>query len=178
MAQTHSKSFDPNNSKIIYSDIGNEQLCAEALNCLNQIILSCGCFLKPVLQKVLQENIVSLSIKTAGTVQSKSNLYHASVCRANLYTVLNSLIISPHHLCPPPVQYAATVFSIVQNSDVNEGIRAQCTDYLRSIEKILHPQKEILYFPTEAGDYWKNAGKKNQLNSDDSCESDEEVGQI
>lgn len=119
-----------------------------------------------------------MSIKTAENVQPKSNLYYASTCRANLYNVLNSLIISPHHLCPPPVQYAATIFSIVQHSDVNEGVRDQCANYLRSIEKILHPQKEIFYFPTEAGDYWKNGSDKNQLNLDDSCGSDEEVGHI
>lgn len=175
MAQTHSKSFDPNNTKIIYSDNGNAQLCSEALSCLNQLILSCGCFLKPILQKVLQENIVSLSIKTAGTVLPKSNLYYANHCRSNLYAVLHSLIISPHHLCPPPVQYAATVFSIAQNSDVDENIRDECSNYLRSIEKILHPQKEIFYFPTEADDYWKNGADKNRLTLDDSCDSDEEV---
>lgn len=175
LAQTHSKSFQPNNSKIIYTDNGNENLCSRALSCLNQIILCCGCFLKPVLHKILQENIVSLCIETAGTVEPKSNLYHASKCRANLYFILHSLIISPHHLCPPPVQYAATVFSIVQNTDSDRNIREQCANHLRSIEKILHPQKEVFYFETEAGEYWKHIDEKNPANLEECDESDEEV---
>lgn len=145
------------------------------MGCLNQLILSSGCFLKPILQKILQENIISLSIKTASAVALKSNLYYNTECRANLYSVLYSLTISPHHLCPPPIQFASTIFSIVQNSDINIAIREECATCLRSIEKILHPQKEVFYLPTGAADFWKNIGEKDCSISSEVCNSEEEV---
>lgn len=52
MAQTHSKAFNPHNTKVICTDEGNEQLCATALNCLIDVLLASGCFLKPVMHKV------------------------------------------------------------------------------------------------------------------------------
>lgn len=152
LAQTHSKAFNPHNTKIIYTDSGNEQLCAAALGCLKHVIIVSGCFLKPVLHKVLQENIVSLAIATIEIAPMRTHLYSPSECRTNLYAVLHALVVSPHHLCPPPVQYAASVFSIGQISDPNHGVREDCATYLRSIEKILHPQKETLQFPIDANE--------------------------
>lgn len=52
MAQTHSKAFNPHNTKVICTDEGNEQLCSAALNCLIDVLLASGCFLKPVMHKV------------------------------------------------------------------------------------------------------------------------------
>lgn len=79
----------------------------------------------------------------------KGNLYALPDSRIKLYGVLNSLITSSHALCPPPVQYAAIIFSMVQVRDTNPAVRELCANYLRGIEKILHPQKEILYFQAE-----------------------------
>lgn len=152
IAQTHSKAFNPHNTKIIYSDNGNEALCVHALNALAQFILVTGCFLKPVHQKILQENIVGIALRTVTAQPKKTNLYYLPECRHGLYTVLYALIISPHHLCPPPVQYAAKVFSVAQVRDSSESVRERCANYLRAIEKLLHPKKEIFYFPTEASE--------------------------
>lgn len=152
LAQTHSKAFNPHNTKIIYSDSGNEQLCAAALASLTEIILSVGCFLKPVLQKILQENIVRLSLTTVEGALPRDHLYFDVECRVHLYAVLNALVLSPNHLCPPPIQYANAVFSVAQITESNLGLRQTCAGYLRSIEKILHPQKEALVFPLDAGD--------------------------
>lgn len=178
IAQTHSKAFNPHNTKIIYTDNGNEALCAHALGALTQFILVAGCFLKPVHQKILQENIVGIALKTIACQPKNSNLYSSAECRRGLYTALYALVISPHHLCPPPVQYAARVFSVAQVRDSSATVRDQCADYLRTIEKLLHPKKEIFFFPTEAGevvDAFQRGIDRQQLESrDDASSADEE----
>lgn len=178
IAQTHSKAFNPHNTKIIYSDNGNETLCLHALNALSHFILAAGCFLKPVHQKILQENIVGIALKTIGGQPKKSNLYSSAECRRGLYTALYALVISPHHLCPPPVQYAARLFSVAQIRDSSANVRDQCADYLRTIEKLLHPKKEIFYFPTEVSevvDAFKRGIDRQQLeNRDEASSADEE----
>lgn len=178
IVQTHSKAFNPHNTKIIYSDSGNETLCVHALNALAQFILVAGCFLKPVHHKILHENIVGIALKTIAGQPKKSNLYHSEECRRGLYTALYALVISPHHLCPPPVQYAARVFSVAQVRDSSTIVRDQCADYLRAIEKLLHPKKETFYFPTEANevvDAFKRSIDRQQLeNRDDASIEGEE----
>lgn len=183
IAQTHSKSFNPHNTKIVYTDNGNEPLSEAALGCLVEVLHAAGCFIKPLHQKVLQENIVALSLDVINCVPKKSQLYFDHECRKGLYTALYALTQSPNHLCPPPIQYAAEVFKIAQIHDARAEIRAVCGEYLRGIEKILHPQKEIFYFPTNVNDvaeaFKKDAedlrAKANGLaDSDDEQSSDEE----
>lgn len=149
IAQTHSKAFNPHNTKIVYTDNGNEPLCTAALNCLAQVLNVAGCFLKPVHQKILQEKIVSIALNITQSTQKPSTLYFNAMCRDAIYAALFALVQSPHHLCPPPLQYAVEIFRIAQMNDNNALIRERCAGYLRSLEKIIHPQKEIFYFPTD-----------------------------
>lgn len=186
IAQTHSKSFNPHNTKIIYSDNGNEPLAKAALDCLVEILHAAGCFIKPLHQKILQENIVSLSLNVANAIPMKSNLYYNTECRKGLFTALFALTQSPHHLCPPPIQYATEIFRIAQMRDANAEIRNKCSEFSRGIEKILHPQKEIFYFPTnsdEVADAFKKDAENAQANlsgliADASDDDDVEVVSI
>lgn len=152
IAQTHSKSFNPHNTKIIYTDNGNETLCESALSCLVKVLQATGCFIKSLHQKILQENIVALSLGVCNAMPQKSNLYFNNECRKGLYSVLYALTQSPHYLCPPPIQYSAEVFRIAQMHDISAEIRDKCSEYSNGIEKILHPQKEIFFFPTNVND--------------------------
>lgn len=149
IAQMHSKAFNPHNTKIIYTDNGNEPLCMAALNCLAQVLNVAGCFLKPIHQKILQEKIVSIALSITHNTQKPSTLYFNAMCRDALYVTLFALVESPHHLCPPPLQYAIEIFRIAQIQDTNALIRERCAAYMRGLEKIIHPQKEIFYFPTD-----------------------------
>lgn len=170
IVQTHSKSFNPHNTKIIYSDNGNEPLAKAALDGLVGILNAAGCFIKPLHQKILQENIVALSLNVVNTVPMKSNLYHNVECRKALFTALFALTQSPHHLCPPPIQYAAEIFRIAAVHDANAEIRNACNDFARGIEKMLHPQKEIFYFPTnpnEVADAFKKNSEDARTNFND-----------
>lgn len=164
LAQTHSKSFNPHNTKIIYSDNGNEPLAKAALDCLVDILHAAGCFIKPLHQKILQENIVSLSLSVANAIPMKSNLYYNAECRKSLFAALFALNQSPHHLCPPPNQYAAEIFRIAQLNDASAEIRDTCNEFSRGIEKILHPQKENFYFPTNTNEV-ADAFKKDAENA-------------
>lgn len=185
IVQTHSKAFNPHNTKIVYTDNGNEHLCEAALNCLVHILHAAGCFIKPLHQKILQENIVALSLSVVNTVPKKSHLYFHNECRKALFSALYALTQSPHHLCPPPIQYAAEVYRIAQLHDIDAEIRDKSSEYLRGIEKVLHPQKEIFHFPTNANDV-ADAFKKDAedarsrsnglLNSSNEESSDDEVG--
>lgn len=185
IAQTHSKSFNPHNTKIIYSDNGNEPLAKAALDCLVEILHAAGCFIKPLHQKILQENIVSLSLNVANTIPAKSHLYYNVECRKSLFAALYALTQSPHHLCPPPIQYAAEIFRIAQIHDTSAEIRDACSEFSRGIEKILHPQKEIFYFPTNANEV-AEAFKKDAENArtnlsgliDGVSDDDDEVSEI
>lgn len=178
IVQTHSKAFNPHNTKIVYSDNGNEQLCAVALNGLVAVLQAAGCFLKPTYQKILQENIVGLALATVNTVPKQSNLYFNAEARLALYNALFALVQCPHHLCPPPLQYALEVFRIVQTSDVNATIRQTCGNHLRALEKTLHPQKETIFFPTDVNEvneaFERHAAAAKQNISDDS-DSESEV---
>lgn len=185
IAQTHSKAFNPHNTKIVYTDNGNEPVCEAALSCLVQVLYAAGCFIKPLHQKIVQENIVALSLTVANAIPKKSYLYFNSECRKSLFEALYALTQSPHHLCPPPIQYAAEVFRIAQMHDFSAEVRDKCSEYLRCLEKILHPQKEVFFFPTNVSDV-ADAFKKDAENlrskasgelvdSDDEQSSDEEV---
>lgn len=184
IAQTHSKSFNPHNTKIIYTDNGNEPLCAAALSCLVEVLHAAGCFIKPLHQKILQENIVALALNVSNAVPKKSNLYFNDECRMGLFRVLFALTQSAHHLCPPPIQYAVEIFRIAQIHDMSAKVRDICNDYSRGLERVLHPQKEIFYFPTnvnEVAEAFKNDAKDaksgaNGLNDSDTEQScDDEV---
>lgn len=129
--------------------------------------------------QLLQETIVALAVRTIESPSLKSNLYASADCRIKLYGSLHALITSAHHLCPPPVQYAATIFNLVQVRDSNARVREAAASYLRTIEKILHPQKETLYFSAELEEV-RDALKNGQTkmiddNDDDDDEDDEEI---
>lgn len=183
IAQTHSKAFNPHNTKIVYTDNGNEPVCEAALSCLVQVLYAAGCFIKPLHQKILQENIVALSFTVANAIPKKSYLYFNNECRKYLFEVLNALAQSPHHLCPPPIQYAVEIFRIAQIHDFNAEVRDKCSEYSRSLEKILHPQKEVFFFPTNVNDVAEafkkdaeNARSNGRLiDSNDEQSSDDEV---
>lgn len=175
LAQTHSKGFNPHNTKVIYTDEGNEGICLAALNCLIQILQTCGCFMKPALHKMLQEEIVLLSIGVVEASSLKTNLYDSAECRIALYGALYALISSPHHLCPPPLQYAATIFTTAHNRDKSSKVRLVCGEYTRMIEKILHPQKEVLNFPfdlSEIRDALQNGAEEED--DEDEIEMDDD----
>lgn len=120
-----------------------------------------------------------MSVAVLESASLKSSLYASADCRVKLFGVLHALVISPHHLCPPPLQYAATVFSLAQIRDTNPVVRDVCGVYLRSIEKILHPQKDVLSFAPEVNDV-RDALKEIFQNSSAAPEdsSDEEVRSI
>lgn len=79
------------------------------------------------------------------------------------------------------MQYAATLFNVVQVRDTSPCVREWGATYLRLVEKILHPQKEMLFFMAELNDV-RDALKKLQTkvignpdNNQDVDNDDDEV---
>ncbi|KXJ75794.1 hypothetical protein RP20_CCG011025 [Aedes albopictus] len=168
LAKTHStNSFE--NSKHLQSDYGNEVLCLAALRCLVKILNAAGCFIKPIMQKLIQEKIVSLcfSVFSQLNTGTRQNLYFDPNCRKALMSALHALIVNPHHICPPPLQYGVHLFNIVQVQDPNGDVRARASELCRSTETLVHPRKEVFYFPVEenAVKDMLAAKKKLQVNS-------------
>lgn len=156
-------------SKHLQSDYCNEALCLAALRCLAKVLDAAGCFIKPVMQKLLQEKIVSLCVSVFSQLNTgaKQNLYFEPNCRQALLVALNSLIINPHHLCPPPLQYGVTMFSAAESQDPNVDVRSKAAELARGAETLLHPRKEVFYFPLEenAVKDMLAAKKKHPLNA-------------
>lgn len=153
------------NTKQLLSDDGNQELCEMALKCLIDTLTAASCFIKPVLHKVLHENIVTICLTIVSSANLTGTLFDSANCRKYVYECLATLILSAHHLCPPPTQYATTIFSICGTTDKNSDVRDTATKKLRIIEKILHPSKESFYFSTDVNSYLDAINKKNLKNA-------------
>ncbi|XP_055525734.1 proline-, glutamic acid- and leucine-rich protein 1 [Wyeomyia smithii] len=168
LAESHSS--DPlDKSKFLHGDCGNEGLCLAALVCLSKVFEAAGCFIKPVMHKILQEKIVSicLSVLSQLNTEERMNLYCLPSSRAALLAALNALIVNPHHHCPSPLQYGVNVFNIAKIQDPNIDVRIKASELARSCELLVHPRREVFYFPIEenAVNDMLAAKKKHPLNS-------------
>lgn len=183
LAQTHANASNAHNVKLVLSEEGNQLLCAVALKCLAVVVLVSGTFLKPVMHKLLQEHIVKQSIQMVTTTQSKTQLYGLAECRSLLYRLLHVLVTAAHHLSPPPLQFAVEVLSIGAVRDASPNVRKDCVQFVRSLEKILHPQKETLQFAAELGEVQDAVKELRQLkekltpqDKEDESDDEDEVG--
>ncbi|KAL5285047.1 PELP1 family protein [Megaselia abdita] len=181
MNQKHSSQSGSN--KVVFSEEGNQSLCSAALNCLREVLLSSSCFLKPTLIKDIQDRIMSICISLPKHYGNREKLFSSQFTRKALYDVLEGLILANNHMCPPPTQLIIKFISSGSTEDPNERIREFCLNLLRRFEKLIHPQKDCLYFPPSIRDienmfsrYGRTLGEKKGGNKseDEEEESDEE----
>uniref|UniRef100_A0A182JL29 Uncharacterized protein n=1 Tax=Anopheles atroparvus TaxID=41427 RepID=A0A182JL29_ANOAO len=159
--QTHSRGSAAVENSEQLVDLGNEALCKAALDCLTGILQSAGCFIKPVTHKLLQEKILPLCFSLV-THHQLTGLYGDGKARVALLRAFAALIVNPHHHCPPPLQYAGHIFNALQTSDVSAEVRSTAAELARTMELVLHPWKETLYFPVDQAalkDALANKGK-------------------
>lgn len=180
---------------MIHSDEGNQWLCNGALSSLASVLVASSSFLKPVMHKViyrlviiiyiyfnvflsqmqlLQEHFVKLCLNVVSRNMPKSHLYALPESRSTLYDILYILVAAAHSLCPPPLQYATEVLSVAMIRDANPNVRQVCANHVRSLEKILHPQKETLLFAAEIGEVRDALKDLHQLNGRSVRVEDEE----
>uniref|UniRef100_A0A182SJA3 Pre-rRNA-processing protein RIX1 N-terminal domain-containing protein n=1 Tax=Anopheles maculatus TaxID=74869 RepID=A0A182SJA3_9DIPT len=130
-------------------DAGNETLCQAALDCLSGMLQSAGCFIKPITHKLLEEKIVPLCFSLVSHHQ-QLGLYSDEQVRVALLRAFAALIVNPHHHhCPPPLQYASYIFNALQTTDSSAMVRAVAAELARTMELVVHPWKETLYFPAD-----------------------------
>ncbi|KFB36358.1 AGAP003842-PA-like protein [Anopheles sinensis] len=146
--QAHSRGTAAAENNELLVDLGNEALCKAALDCLTSILQSVGCFIKPVTHKLLQEKIVPLCFSLV-TNHQLTGLYRDEKARVALLRAFAALIVNPHHHCPPPLQYAGYIFNTLQTTDVSAEVRSTAAELARTMELVLHPWKETLYFPAD-----------------------------
>lgn len=153
MSKVHSNASS--STKTLSSDAGNEELCTTALTSLSQILKVAGPSIKATLHRLLHESIVGLALSVTTATTLHGNLYDSAGCRLALFQTLYNLVECPHHLMPPPFQYAIRVFSMACVRDSSVRVRTACADWMRGLERILHPQKQYLNFEVELGDIEK-----------------------
>ncbi|XP_052903231.1 proline-, glutamic acid- and leucine-rich protein 1-like [Anopheles moucheti] len=146
--QNHSNRSGISEHKEQLIDAGNEALCQAALECLTVILQSAGCFIKPVTHKLLEEKIVPLCFSLIANHQL-TGLYNKDSVRVALLRAFAALIVNPHHHCPPPLQYASYIFNTLQTTDDSAVVRAVAAELARTMELVIHPWKETLYFPAD-----------------------------
>lgn len=134
-------------SKVAFSDEGNQSLCVAALNCLRDVLLSSSCFIKPTLVKDIQDRLMSIALSLPKSYSEREKLYSSHFARRSLYELLETLLVANNHICPPPTQLIIKFISAGSIEDPNERIREVCLNSLRRLEKVIHPQKDCLYFP-------------------------------
>ncbi|XP_050068684.1 proline-, glutamic acid- and leucine-rich protein 1-like [Anopheles maculipalpis] len=146
--QNHSSGSGIAERKEQLMDAGNETLCRAALDCLSVILQSAGCFIKPITHKLLEEKIVPLCFSLVSNHQ-QLGLYGDEQVRVALLRTFAALIVNPHHHCPPPLQYASYIFNTLQTTDSSTVVRSVAAELARTMELVVHPWKETLYFPAD-----------------------------
>lgn len=145
LAQTHSSKQNSHVDRV-YTDAYNTELCVSALDALSAFVLACGHEIKPTLQRSLQQHIVQLCLEIDINVLEKSQLYFSDSCRKALYEALTSLIMYPHHLAPPPLQYAVRILTNACLLDPSKDVREKSRLLMAGVEKIMNPQRTMPYF--------------------------------
>ena len=133
------------NLKCFDIDVGNGGLCKAALDCLESVLDASGIFIKPVLQSIMQEKIVGICTEVS-TSWNSVPLYENYECRIAIFKVLAAMVHNPHHLCPPPVQYATHLLDRALRFDDNFEVKKKCSELYKVMETLVHPRREVLYF--------------------------------
>lgn len=139
-------------SKVVLSDEGNQGLCVAALNCLRGVLLSSSCFIKPTIIKDIQDRVISICLSLPKSYGEREKLYSNQFTRRALYEVLESIVVANNHLCPPPTELVIKFVSAGSTEDPSEKVKDICLNLLRRLEKVIHPQKDCLYFPPNLKD--------------------------
>lgn len=106
----------------------------------------------------MQDKILTTSFLV---IFKRTSHFGDAECRAKLFETLYSLVINSSHISPPPLSYALEIFTRVKQWDVDQLVRKDCEIYLASIEKLIHPKKEVFFFPTDVQDF-RDSMKFNQ----------------
>lgn len=181
MNKKHSYSSH-NGSKQIFSDEGNQSLCTAALNCLRDVLLSSSCFVKPTLMKDIQDKMLSLALSLAKNSGQREKLYSHHVTRRAFYEVLETLIVANHHMCPPPTVLIIKFIIAGSIEDPHDMVKEVCLNILRRLEKVVHPQKDCLYFPPNIKDienvFSRYGRSLESRNEEEDTSEEEEIVQM
>uniref|UniRef100_A0A7G3AFF4 Pre-rRNA-processing protein RIX1 N-terminal domain-containing protein n=1 Tax=Lutzomyia longipalpis TaxID=7200 RepID=A0A7G3AFF4_LUTLO len=125
-----------------------EKLCAEALNCLRQLIRCGSCFMKLDQMKRIYEHTTTLILQNVEIDRKRRPLYANRECRRSLFLVLKELLVSSYTITLPQSQFLIQVFSQAQHMEIWHENRILCVEILADLERVIHPQKLEFTFPS------------------------------
>lgn len=113
---------------------------------------------------MMQTNIIQICAVLYELPLKPAHLYSNINCRIEIYNVLFAIVMTPHHLCPPPTEMALAIIQTVFSRDDSVKVRTHCRHIIKNFEKLVHPQKESLLFAIEARDIRNTFIKMGQEN--------------
>ncbi|GAB0099258.1 hypothetical protein DMENIID0001_151080 [Sergentomyia squamirostris] len=122
-------------------------LCAEALNCLRQLIRCGSSFMKLHQMKRIYEHTMALIVQNVEIDAKKRPLYANRECRRSLFLTLKELLVSSYTITLPQSQFLIHVFSQAQHSEHWFENRRLCTEIIGDLDSNIHPQKLEFKFP-------------------------------
>lgn len=130
----------------------NKDVCRESLVTLQLILQAAPQNLTASQHKDLQVTIVKLLLDIHQSSSRTIPLPYLDVsCRLQLYRTLHFLVMESHSDSCPPTTYSAFIF-MHGLRDSSHQVSSFCAEALSSIEKIIHPICNSLYFPNEVSD--------------------------
>ncbi|XP_023034129.2 proline-, glutamic acid- and leucine-rich protein 1 [Drosophila willistoni] len=126
--------------------VKTSSLCQEAFRCLQNLLHSSGHLIKHTIIKDVYNTLLIICIQMQQNLHSKSEQPHDWKYRAEIYKTLTIIVQSRNFRCPPPTEIILYLLDETRSRDSSSEVRLWCQNLIDTIENMLHPQKESVFF--------------------------------
>jgi hypothetical protein len=131
----------------------HQQLCTKSLNFLNNLLISNGAGMKPVLFKILTDKVLIVTYKFLSKDLTQHDLYHSSDCRLGILELIYNILINPAIRNATPSSFMIELLKKFKDTDKSEKLRNKSNELIRTVEAILHNRKDPIHFPSDLKDF-------------------------
>ncbi|CAG9807460.1 unnamed protein product [Chironomus riparius] len=131
----------------------HQQLCIKSLNFLNNLLISNGAGMKPVLFKILTDKVLIVTYKFLSRDLTQQDLYHSSDCRLGILELVYNILINPAIRNATPSSFMVELLKKFKDNDKSDKLRNKSNEMLRTVEAILHNRKDPIHFPSDLKDF-------------------------
>jgi len=131
----------------------HQQLCIKSLNFLNNILISNGSGMKPVLFKILTDKVLIVAYKFLSKDLTQQDLYHSSDCRLGILELIYNILINPAIRNATPSSFMIELLKKFKDNDKSDKLRNKSNEMIRTVEAILHNRKDPIHFPSDLKDF-------------------------
>ncbi|XP_062124055.1 proline-, glutamic acid- and leucine-rich protein 1 isoform X1 [Drosophila sulfurigaster albostrigata] len=147
ISQTKSKLITKNNgTEGMYVNTNKALVCRQALRCLQTVLVSFGYLLKPSLLKDLFNTLLEIAVGIFENSTILQHPYNDWLCRLEIYKSLFTFTKLRNLPYPPPMEIYLHILNESYTKDPCLKLRTISKHMIKSIETILHSQKESLIF--------------------------------